>query len=75
MPYRIGEKLEKTGEKWYNFRSVPEPLVEKIRTLDNRDQLEVLFGKVATSDTLEELHSAVDAFAEDENHLEHSEYK
>ena len=73
MPYRIGEKLEKTGEKWYNFRSVPEPLVEKIRTLDNRDQLEVLFEKVATSDTLEELHSAVDASAEDENHPERSE--
>ena len=55
------------------FRSVPEPLVEKVRTLNNRDQLEVLFEKVATSDTLEELHSAVDASAEDENHPERSE--
>ena len=73
MPYRIGEKLEKTGEKWYNFRSVPEPLFEKIRTLDNSDRLEVLFEKGATSDTLKELHSAVDAFAEDENHPERSE--
>lgn len=72
MPYRTGEKLERTGEKWYNFRSVPEPLVEKVRTLNNRDPLEVLFEKVATSDTLEELHSAVNASAEDENHPERS---
>ena len=21
MPYRIGEKLEKTGEKWYNIKN------------------------------------------------------
>ncbi len=55
------------------FRNVPDPFVEKIRGLDNRDQLETLFEKVATSDTLEELHSAVDASAEDENHPERSE--
>ncbi len=47
------------------FRSVPESLVEKIRALDNRNQLEVLFEKVATSDTLEELHSVVNASAEE----------
>lgn len=55
------------------FRNVPDPFVEKIRRLDNRDQLEALFEKVATSDTLEELHSAVDGSAEDENPPEHSE--
>ena len=54
------------------FHSVPERLAEKIRILDNRDQLEVLFEKVATSDTLEELHAAVDASAEDENHPKRS---
>ena len=52
------------------FHSVPEPLAEKIRILDNREQLEVLFEKVATSNTLEELHSVVDASGEDENHPE-----
>ena len=55
------------------FRNVPDRFVEKIRGLDNRAQLEALFEKVATSDTLEELHSAVDASAEDENHPERSE--
>ena len=55
------------------FHRVPEPLAEKIRILDNRDQLEVLFEKVATSDTLEELHSVVDASAEDKNYPKRSE--
>ena len=52
------------------FRNVPAPLAEKIRTLDNRNQLEALFEKAATSPTLAELHRDVDASTEDENHHE-----
>ena len=49
------------------FPSVPESLAEKVRTLNNRNQLEALFEKAATSQTLEELHTEVNASEEDEN--------
>ena len=55
------------------FHNVPEPLAETIRSLDDRNRLEMLFEKVATTQTLEELRTEVDALAEDENHNEHSE--
>ena len=56
----------------FRFRNVPEPLAEKIRTLDNRHQLEALFEKAATSQTLAEFHTEVDASAADGNHRERS---
>ncbi len=55
------------------FHNVPEPLAETIRSLDDRNRLEMLFEKAATTQTLEELRTEVDALAEDENHNEHSE--
>ncbi len=57
----------------FRFRNVPEPLAEKIRALDNRHQLEVLFEKAATSQTLEELHTEIDTPATDANHYENAE--
>ena len=42
----------------FRFPNVPEPLVEKIRTLNNRNQLEELFEKAATSQTLEEVNTS-----------------
>ena len=42
------------------FPNVPEPLVQKIRTLNNRNQLEELFEKAATSQTLEEVNASED---------------
>ncbi|MCE2399728.1 Rpn family recombination-promoting nuclease/putative transposase [Candidatus Poribacteria bacterium] len=55
------------------FHYVPEPLAEMIRSLDDRNWLEMLFEKAATTQTLEELRAEVDALTEDENHNEHSE--
>ena len=55
------------------FHNVPEPLAEIIRRLDDRNWLEMLFEKAATTQTLEELRTEVDALAEDENHNKHSE--
>ena len=49
------------------FHNVPEPFAKTIRSLDDRNWLEVLFEKAATTQTLEELRSEVDALAEDEN--------
>ena len=54
------------------FHNVPEPLAETIRSLDDRNRLELLFEKAATTQTFEELRTEVDALAEDENHKEHS---
>ena len=56
----------------FRFRNVPEPLAKKIRTLDNRYQLEALFEKAATSQTLAEFHTEVDTSAADGNHRERS---
>ncbi len=55
------------------FHNVSEPLAETIRRLDDRNRLEMLFEKAATTQTPEELRTEVDALAEDENHNEHSE--
>lgn len=55
------------------FHNVPEPLVETIRRLDDRNQLETLFEKAVMTQSLEELLTEVDALAEGENHNEHSE--
>ncbi|RKU06949.1 hypothetical protein C6501_17965 [Candidatus Poribacteria bacterium] len=55
------------------FHDVPEPLAETIRSLDDRNWLETLFEKAATTQTLEELRTEVDALAEDEKHNEHAE--
>ena len=46
------------------FHTVPETLAENIRGLDNRSRLETLFEKAATSQTLEEFYTEVDAPAE-----------
>ena len=54
------------------FHNVPEPLAETIRRLDDRNRLETLFEKAATTQTLEELRTEVDALAEDEEHNERS---
>ena len=55
------------------FHNVPEPLVETIRSLDDRNWLETLFEKAVTTQTLEELRTEVDALTEDEKQNEHSE--
>ena len=55
------------------FDNVPEPLVETIRSLDDRNWLETLFEKAVTTQTLEELRTEVDALAEDKKHSENSE--
>ncbi len=55
------------------FHNVPEPLAETIRSLDDRNRLDTLFEKAATTHTLEELRTEVDALAEDEKHNEHLE--
>ena len=52
------------------FHNVPEPLVETIRRLDDRNQLETLFEKAVMTQSLEELLTEVDALAEGENHNE-----
>lgn len=54
----------------FRFRNVPETLAEKIRGLDDRNQLEALFEKAATSQTLEELHMEVDTSDENGNRHE-----
>lgn len=55
------------------FHNVPAPLVETIRRLDDRNQLETLFEKAVTTQSLEDLLTEVDALADGENHSEHSE--
>ena len=55
------------------FHNVPEPLAETIRSLNDRNRLEMLFEKAVTTQTLEELRTEVDTLTEGENHNEHSE--
>lgn len=55
------------------FHNVPVSIVETIRRLDDRNQLETLFEKAVTTQSLEELLTEVDALVAGENHSEHSE--
>ncbi len=55
------------------FHNVPEPLADTIRSFDDRNRLETLFEKAATTHTLEELRTEVDALADDQKQNESSE--
>ena len=57
----------------FRFHTVPETLAENIRGLDDRNRLETLFEKAATSQTLEEFYTEVDTPAEDGKRREISE--
>ena len=48
------------------FQNVPEPIAEKIRRLDDRNQLQTLFEKAATTNTLEELRTEINALTDDQ---------
>lgn len=43
----------------FRFRNVSEALAEQIRGLDNHNQLEALFEKATTSQTLEKFHTDI----------------
>ena len=55
------------------FHNVPESLVETIRKLDDRNQLDTLIEKALMAQSLEEFLTKVNALTEDENHNELSE--